>query len=75
MLLDGEFIVGLPAVAFAYRRHGANATEVYTESLTRFEEECALLDRLAAEGRRRDWPSLTRTAALRCVSTAKTSVV
>ena len=48
LLRQGEKLVGLPTVAYAYRRHGENATEEYTRSLLRFEEESRLLDILAA---------------------------
>ena len=52
ILLDGGTMVGLPAVAYAYRRHAENATSQYTESLLRFEEESQLHDRVAADGPR-----------------------
>lgn len=63
LLLAGESIVGLPTVAFAYRRHGENATEELTESLTRFDEECRLLDQLAKEASARGWDGVARVAA------------
>ena len=50
LLADGDEFVGLPAVAYAYRRHSDNATAGYTESLLKFTEEAALYDELA--GRR-----------------------
>ncbi len=62
-LLKGETIVGLPEVAYAYRRHGENATEAYTESLTRFEEESQLHDQIARQARERGWSEMARIAA------------
>ena len=63
LLLEGETMVGLPEVAYAYRRHGENATEAYTERLTRFEEESQLHDQIAALARERRWHELGRVAA------------
>jgi hypothetical protein len=63
ILLNGGTMVGLPAVAYAYRRHAENATSQYTESLLRFEEESRLHDRVAAVARDHDWPEVTRVAA------------
>jgi glycosyltransferase involved in cell wall biosynthesis len=68
LLADGEEFVGLPAVAYAYRRHSDNATAGYTESLLKFTEEAALYDELAAQGRTRGWPEVVR------VGRAKTMV-
>jgi glycosyltransferase involved in cell wall biosynthesis len=63
ILLDGGTMVGLPAVGYAYRRHSENATNAYTESLLRFEEESQLHDEIAAIARERGWPSVARVAA------------
>jgi len=63
ILLGGGTMVGLPAVAYAYRRHPENATAAYTESLLRFEEESRLHDQVAAEARDRGWTSVARVAA------------
>jgi len=63
ILLDGGTMVGLPAVAYAYRRHAENATAAYTENLLRFEEESRLHDHVAAVARDRGWPSVARVAA------------
>jgi hypothetical protein len=63
LLLRGETIVGLPDVAYAYRRHRENATAVYTETLLRFEEESGLYDQFAALARQRGWPKLAKIAA------------
>jgi len=63
ILLAGGTMVGLPAVAYAYRRHAENATSQYTESLLRFEEESRLHDQVAAAARDRGWPDVARVAA------------
>jgi glycosyltransferase involved in cell wall biosynthesis len=60
LLAEGEELVGLPAVAYAYRRHAENATAGYTESLLKFTEEAALYDELAAEAAARGWPEVVR---------------
>ena len=46
LLLEGETLVGLPEVAYAYRRHQANTTAGHTDSLLRFREEVDLYDEL-----------------------------
>jgi glycosyltransferase involved in cell wall biosynthesis len=68
LLADGAEFVGLPTVAYAYRRHADNATAGYTESLLKFTEEAALYDELAAEAETRGWPGVAR------VGRAKTMV-
>jgi glycosyltransferase involved in cell wall biosynthesis len=60
LLADGDELIGLPAVAYAYRRHTENATAGYTESLLKFTEEAALYDELAAEAKARGWPEVVR---------------
>ncbi len=60
LLADNDEIVGLPAVAYSYRRHSGNATASYTESLLKFAEEAALYDELAAEAEARGWPEVAR---------------
>jgi glycosyltransferase involved in cell wall biosynthesis len=63
LLFAGESLIGLPDIAYAYRRHGESATEAYTQSLLRFEEESLLHDRVAATARQRGWRTLARVAA------------
>jgi glycosyltransferase involved in cell wall biosynthesis len=63
ILLDGGTMVGLPAVAYAYRRHAENATAQQTETLLRFEEESRIHDQIAAVARERGWPAVARVAA------------
>jgi glycosyltransferase involved in cell wall biosynthesis len=60
LLGDGDELVGLPEVAYAYRRHPDNATAGYTESLLKFAEEAALYDELAAAADARGWPAVAR---------------
>lgn len=55
LLLEGESLVGAPAVAYAYRRHAASATALYTKSLLRFEEESRLYDALRLAALRHRW--------------------
>ena len=63
ILLAGETMVGLPAIAYAYRRHPQNATAENTESLLRFEEESGLHDQIASIARERGWATVARVAA------------
>jgi len=62
ILLNDGIFVGLPAVAYAYRRHAENATTAYTENLLRFDEESRFHDEIAAIARERGWPSVARVA-------------
>ncbi len=63
ILLVGGTIVGLPDVAYAYRRHPENATAEYTESLLRFDEESRLHDVVASQATERGWLDVSRVAA------------
>ena len=63
VLLAGGTMVGLPDVAYAYRRHAENATATQTESLLRFEEDSRIHDEIAAIARDRGWPTVARVAA------------
>lgn len=67
LLLEGETIVGTRRRVYAYRRHPASATSVQTEDLSRFEEESAVLDRIAARARARGWPAAARTAEAKTI--------
>jgi len=55
LLLEGETLVGLREMAYAYRRHAGNATVRFTENLERFREEAQLLDALRGELAARGW--------------------
>ncbi len=60
VLADGDDLIGLPDVAYAYRRHAHNATADYTQNLLKFVEEAALYDEWAAEGAARGWSDVAR---------------
>jgi glycosyltransferase involved in cell wall biosynthesis len=62
LLLDGDGLVGMPTPAYAYRRHSANTTLRYEESLLRFREEVALYDILARRAAARGWTRAARLA-------------
>jgi glycosyltransferase involved in cell wall biosynthesis len=62
LILDGETLVGLPDVAYAYRRHQANTTVQLTRNLRRFHEEIALYDSLARACHARHWERAARVA-------------
>lgn len=62
LLLEGECFVGVPEIAYAYRRHDANATVQYTANLQRFREEAALYDQLHAQALACNWPQVARVA-------------
>ncbi len=58
LLLDGETLLGLPVVAYAYRRHGDSATAQQTKNLHRFVEEIEIYECLADIGKLRGFPEL-----------------
>jgi glycosyltransferase involved in cell wall biosynthesis len=62
LLLDGETLVGSRRVAYAYRRHKANATALQTESFLRFDEEYALFDAIAERAEAAGWRAAARTS-------------
>jgi GT2 family glycosyltransferase len=62
LLLEGETLVGIRRVAYAYRRHTASATARQSENLLRFREEIALYDALAELTRARGWLGAARAA-------------
>jgi len=61
LLLAGQRLLGLPQVAYEYRRHAANATVDYTASRLRFEEEFRLYDEVARHCSARGWRRAERT--------------
>lgn len=63
ILLEGGTMVGLPVVAYSYRRHDENATAQQTATLLRFEEESRFHDEVVVIARERGWPSVARVAA------------
>jgi len=62
LLLDGEEIAGTRRRAYRYRRHAESATAVQTADLSRFEEEIAVLDRIAARARAQGFERAARIA-------------
>ena len=62
LLLDGEEIAGTRRRAYVYRRHPESATARQTEDLTRFEEEIAVLDRIASRARGLGFDAAARIA-------------
>ena len=67
LLLNGHTFVGINDVAYAYRRHGQNATVTYTQNAVRFDEEIRLFDQLAHECRQRGWTRAERVARARTI--------
>jgi glycosyltransferase involved in cell wall biosynthesis len=62
LLFQGKTLIGLPETAYRYRRHGENASETYTRSLLRFEEEIALLKQISQQAESLGWRSAARAA-------------
>jgi glycosyltransferase involved in cell wall biosynthesis len=62
LLLDGDTLVGVPDVAFRYRRHPGSETSTMNASAVRFEEELALYDELARITTARGWTRSARAA-------------
>ncbi len=62
LLLEGEAIAGTRRRAYLYRRHPHSATAVQTEDLSRFEEEVAVLDRVAGRARALGFEAAARVA-------------
>jgi len=67
LLLDGDEIVGTHRASYAYRRHPESATARQSEDLTRFAEELALYDRLAARSGERGWHRAERVARRKAI--------
>jgi glycosyltransferase involved in cell wall biosynthesis len=62
LLLDGDTIIGVNQVGYRYRRHGANATDMYTRDLVRFREELAFYAALDQQAAERGWSDVARVA-------------
>lgn len=60
LLFGGERLCGLRSAHYEYRRHDANATARQTADFSRFEEEFALFDEVAAAARARGWRRVER---------------
>ena len=67
LLLDGEEIAGTRRRAYAYRRHAGSATALQTEDLSRFEEEVALMDRIAARAHELGFRDAARVAERKAI--------
>lgn len=67
LLLDGETIAGTRRRAYRYRRHAESATAVQTADLSRFEEEIAVLERIAARARERGMQRAARIAERKAI--------
>jgi hypothetical protein len=63
LLLDGETLLGLPAVGYAYRRHAQNTTTAFTDNLYRFKEEAQLYAFLRRATREAGWRRAAGVAA------------
>lgn len=62
LLIAGGSLVGLPIVAFSYRRHEESGTEVFRKSLAQFEEEVRLYDLIAERCQLAGWSRAERAA-------------
>jgi glycosyltransferase involved in cell wall biosynthesis len=67
LLLEGEHLIGLPDVGYAYRRHADNSTSQNTRDLRRFREEADLYDRLATLTAARGWARAARRARAKSI--------
>lgn len=67
LLFDGEEIAGTRQRAYRYRRHAESATAIQTADLSRFEEEFAVLDRIAARARERGFARAARVAERKAI--------
>jgi glycosyltransferase involved in cell wall biosynthesis len=67
LLAEGRTILGLRQQAYAYRRHGKNATALQTASMLRFEEEIRLFDSLAGALCRPGWRWARRVARAKAI--------
>ena len=65
LLLDGARLVGIPDVAYRYRRHGESQTAKLTETSERFDEEVAFHRAVAARAAAHGWTRSARMASLR----------
>lgn len=63
LLFTGRRLVGVPEVAYRYRRHGANESAKLTAEATRFAEEAELHRLIATRAGAAGWPRTARMAA------------
>jgi glycosyltransferase involved in cell wall biosynthesis len=62
LLFQNHEIIGLPSVAYVYRRHGTSQTALLTQSFIRFEEEASLYDRIYEQAKEKGWHSAAQVA-------------
>jgi glycosyltransferase involved in cell wall biosynthesis len=62
LLLGGEKFVGVPATAYAYRRHAGSATARQSKTLRRFVEEIQFYDRMAEVAHAHGWDDVAAVA-------------
>ena len=62
LLMEGETLVGLRAIAYCYRRHAEQATVENLQSMRYFEEEAALFDELANKADELGWSHAAKVA-------------
>jgi glycosyltransferase involved in cell wall biosynthesis len=62
LLMEGEVIVGTPAIAYAYRRHPESATHLQSANRLRFDEEFRLFDLVATRAAELGWSGTARVA-------------
>jgi glycosyltransferase involved in cell wall biosynthesis len=67
ILLNNGTLIGTPEKAYAYRRHGGNATSEYTRTLLRFREEAAIYDKIGMLAKAAGWNSAARTAQRKAI--------
>jgi len=62
LLLEGHSLVGSRECAYAYRRHGASATSLQSDSMIRFDEEFDAFEEIAARADEMGWGEAARVA-------------
>lgn len=62
-LIDGGVMVGLPNLAFSYRRHLESGTSSFIRSLQMFKEEVALFTAIEERARTRGWFQAAKAAS------------
>jgi glycosyltransferase involved in cell wall biosynthesis len=68
LIVDGEKLAFVPEVSFCYRRHAESVSSLTAVSVSRFEEEGALFDAMAARLAEHGWPRAARAARRRLTS-------
>jgi glycosyltransferase involved in cell wall biosynthesis len=63
-LMSGQELVGVPAVAYEYRRHSENQTAILTKTKLRFVEEVKFHNNTSALCKKRNWTKASTAAKL-----------